>query len=153
MTIILDAYAVPEKGKVELKVQRSFEIKVTSEEARRQVDRWLLNEMSFMMRALTPTLVVGEQVVWRVPASLGMPHLGQVGIVGMIDVDVETGEMTNILECKAEIERCAEELAGRLPPYHPRTETPPEHIATHVPHAPKLVIPENEEAPLIISEG
>jgi len=49
MTIILDNYLIPEKGKVELNA--SFEIKVTSEEARRKVNRWLLEFVSTQMAA------------------------------------------------------------------------------------------------------
>ena len=152
MTIVLDSYIIPEKGMVELKVDRAFEIKVTAEEARRRVNRWLHDEVSMLMRALSPSLVVGEQIVWRVPASLGMPHLGQVGTVGTVDVDVTTGEMTNTSECKAELERCAKALANRLPPYQPRKKTPPEYVAKNVPPAPNLHIPEDEQAPLVISE-
>jgi hypothetical protein len=73
MTIIIEPYTIPEKGTVELKIERSFDIKVTSEEARRQVNRWLLNEVSYLIGADSPTLVIGERVVWRVPAWLS-PH-------------------------------------------------------------------------------
>ena len=52
MVIIFDPpYIIPEEGQVELKVDRSFEIKVTAEQARRQADRWLLNEVSYMIGA------------------------------------------------------------------------------------------------------
>ncbi len=39
MTIIFDTYTVPDKGKVEVNVSRSFEIKITAKEAQRLVDR------------------------------------------------------------------------------------------------------------------
>ena len=68
MTILLDPYIVPEKGKVELKIDRSFEIKVTAEEARHKVRWWLRDEVSMLIDADPPTLVIGEEVVWRVPA-------------------------------------------------------------------------------------
>jgi hypothetical protein len=150
MTIILDQYTLPEKGKVDLKVDRSFEIKVTAEEARRQVNRWLLNEVSYMIGAEAPTLVVGERVVWQVPAWIGFPDVGRVGIVGTVEVDTETGEMNNTAECKAAIERQAEELVTRLPPYRPRTEVPTEYLAKNVPPAPMLVLPDDDEEPVIV---
>ena len=134
MTIILDPYAIPEQGPVELKVNRSFEIKVTAEEARRQVNRWLLGEVSYLIAADPPTLVVGEQVVWRVPAWIGFPGVGRAGVVGLVEVDVETGEMNNTPECKAEIERCAKAIAAHLPPYRPRQEVPSEYLAKDIPH-------------------
>jgi hypothetical protein len=141
MTIILDPYTLPEKGPVEIRVNRTFHIKVTAEDARRQVNRWLHNEVSYMMRALPPTLVIGQKIVWRVPASIGFPHTGQVGTIGTVEVDVETGEMDNTPERKAAIERCAEALATRVPPFKPRSTTPTEYLAKNVPPAPKLILP------------
>ncbi len=143
MTILLDPYTIPEKGKIQLNVKRSFEIKVTAEEARRQVSRWLLNEVSYMIGADSPTLVVGEQVVWRVPAIFSAPGAGRVGVVGTVDVDVSTGAMDNTLERKSAIEGQAEALANRLPPYQPKQEVPAEYLAKNVPPAPKLVLDEN----------
>lgn len=149
MTILLDPYVIPKKGKVELKVERSFEIKVTAEEAQRQVNRWLLNEVSYLIGADPPTLVVGEQVVWRVPAWIGFPHTGRVGVVGVVDVDVTTGAMNNTPECKAEIERRAEELAARQPPYQPKGEVPEAFLPKHIPPAPKVTIAEDGQLQVV----
>lgn len=140
--VLLDPCTIPEKGPVELKVDRSFDIKVTAEEARRQVNQWLLAEVSYLMRALPPTLVVGEQVVWRVPVSFGLPQLGQIGTIGTIEVDVKTGKMGAARQAKADLERKAEELAARMPPYRPRQTTPAEYLAKNVPPAPKLPLTE-----------
>ncbi len=148
MTILFETETIPEKGQVDLKVEHSFKIKVTADEARQQVKRWLLNEVSYMIGADTPTLVIGERVVWRVPAYFSTPDFGRVGIVGMVDVDVSTGQMNNTLACKVEIERCAEALADCLPPYQPKDEVPAQYIAKNVPAAPKLVLHENK-APTI----
>ena len=62
-----------------MKVDRSFEINVTAEEARRHVREWLREEVSLLIDAEPPTLVVGDQVVWRVPAWISFPV--QVGPV------------------------------------------------------------------------
>jgi len=140
MTITLDPYTIPEKGTVHLQVSRSFEIKVTAEEARRQVNRWVHNEVAFLMRGLPPTLVIGEQVIWRVPISIGFPSVGQAGIVGMVDVDVETGMMNISPELEAGLINEAEKIAKRLPPFQPH-QLPPEYLAKNVPQAPELVVP------------
>jgi len=141
MTIILEPYTIPEKGTVELNLNRSFEIKVTAEQARRQVNRWLLNEVSYLLGAEAPTLVVGEdEVVWRVPAAISFPHTGRVGVVGSVDVDVTSGSMNNTPDCKAEIERQAKELAARQPPYRSKGQVPAPYLAKDVPPAPELVI-------------
>ena len=143
MTIVLDSYIIPEKGKVELNVNRTFEIKVTAEEARRQVNRWLMNEVSLLISADLPTLVVGDQVVWRAPAWISFPHTGRAGIVGAVEVDVNTGAMNNTPELKAEIERRAEAVANRQPPYRPKDKVPEQYLAKNVPPAPTLHILED----------
>ncbi len=143
MNITLNQCMIPEKGVVELKINRSFEIKVTAEEARRKVNRWLMNEVSYMIGAEVPTLVIGEQVVWRVPAWIGFPHTGRAGTVGTIDVDVQSGAMDNTPERKAEIERCAETIATRMPPYQPNSALPVRYLAKNLPPAAKLAIAED----------
>ena len=141
MTITVDPYTIPTKGKVDIHVERSFEIKITAEEAQKQVNRWLLNEVSYLMHSLPPTLVIGEQqVVWRVPASFSAPDVGQVGLIGTIDVDVETGDMSNTDEQQTALIQRAEELAARLPPYQPKQNIPTEYLAKKVPPSPSVTI-------------
>ncbi len=148
-TITIDQCNVPEKGLVEFQINRSFEINTTAEEARRKVNRWLINEVSLMLGADSPTLVIGEQVVWRVPVWIGFPHIGRAGTVGTVDVDVQTGAMNATLERKAELERCAEALAARLPAYQPREALPTQYLAKDVPPAPQLTIGEDGYVRLI----
>lgn len=143
MPIILDNYEVPEKGHVEVKV--SFEIKVTAEEARRKANRWLLEEVSHLIGADSPTLVVGQRAVWRVPAYITFPTIGRAGEVGAVDADVETGELDNSSDCKAEIERQAKEIAAKLPVVFTPREVPPEFTPKHIPQAPKLILPDDDE--------
>lgn len=70
MTILLEHDLLPEQGTVQLAIQRDCTIHVTAEEARRQVDRWLFDQVSYMMTAEAPMLVLGEHAVWHVPAVL-----------------------------------------------------------------------------------
>jgi hypothetical protein len=141
MTIILD-YNLPEKGPVT--VNLAFEIKVTAEEARRKVNRWLILDVSTQMGARTPTLVVtGQRAAWRVPVWLSFPSTGPAGMVGEVDVDIETGEMLDLSDHKVEIEKRATEIASRLPPFKTK-EVPPEYLAKNVPPAPEIV--EEEES-------
>jgi hypothetical protein len=93
MEILLEHYTVPERGEVELDVHRKFAIHVTAAEAQRQVNQWVLLEVSCVMGALAPSLVIGERVTWRVPIELTAPHIGHVGVAGFVDVDVQTGQM------------------------------------------------------------
>ena len=138
MSILLDTYSIPEKGRVDLKVERSFDINVSAEEARRLVNRWLLDEVSYLIGADTPTLVVSEQtVVWRVPVWIGFPHTGRAGIVGMVNVDVETGRMENTPACKSEIEHRATVLAEQQPPFQAK-EVPTEYLAQNISSLPPV---------------
>jgi len=150
MTIIIEPYTIPEKGKVELDVKRSFEIKVSAEEARREVRWWLRDEVSMLIDAEPPTLVVGEQVVWRVPAVFSAPGSGRVGVVGLVEVDITTGEMNITPELKAAIEHQAEALADRLPPYQLKGPVPEKYRPNHIPPAPQIVYDENG-LPVVVS--
>jgi hypothetical protein len=59
------------------------------------------------------------------------PAVGRVGVVGVVEVDVLSGEMDISPEAKAEFQRRAQELAAGLPAYRPR-ETPAAYLAGHV---------------------
>ena len=68
------------------------------------------------MRAGEPALIVGDdRLRWRVPVILSLTSRGDVGEVGAIDVDVETGQMHVTPQLVAEIETRAEALAARSP--------------------------------------
>lgn len=149
MTIIIEPYEIPEKGVVELNVQRSFEIKVTAEEARQQVNRWLHDHVTMLIGAESPTLVVGPNVVWRVPAVFRVPDLGRIGAVGTVDVDVTSGVMALPPNLAAALESQAEVLTKRLPPYQPKEPVPEKYSPEHIPPAP-LIILDEEGFPTVV---
>lgn len=132
MKILWDQIDLPEHGTVELTLSHTFEIKVTATEARRKVNGWLLDYVSYMMRAQMPTLVIGNCVSWHVPVVLTTPDLGAVGEVGIVHVDVKTGQMDNSDECALLLRQAARKIGERLPPYQPRKEVPPEYLANHL---------------------
>ena len=119
MQIILEPYSVPERGTFQ--IQETVTIQISATEARRLVDQWLLHEVNSQMGADSPVLVVGEQSVWRVPVYWSAPHVGRVGLVGVVEVDVLTGEMDNSQQRVAELMQHAEAFAAELPPYQART--------------------------------
>lgn len=139
MQVVLEAVNLPSEGAVTLDMRREFTIKITAEAAQRKVSRWLWDEVSMLISADPPTLVIGAQVVWRVPTWIGFPSQGRAGTVGVVDVDVQTGEIYHLTEAKSRIETCAGEIAKKLPPYQPRP-TPKEFIPKNVPPAPILQI-------------
>lgn len=129
MTIILDQYTMPETGTFE--IHQTVNIQISAKQAQRQVDSWLLNEVSSMMGAEPPILVIGERTVWRVPCRLTAPSVGRVGKVGEVDVDAQTGELSNIHETKTAILGCARTLAEKLSPFKAH-ETPDQYVAKHL---------------------
>ena len=128
---------------METNAQRSFELNISAEEARQQVSRWLRDEVSLLISADPPTLVVGERVVWRVPAVFRVPDLGRVGQVGSIDVDVSSGTIRVTPELGRELEQKADELAERLPPYQPKGPVPEKYRPKHIPPAPQITLDED----------
>ncbi len=125
MTIVLDAYTVPEKGEFEVYVKRTVNLQVTAEEARRKVQQWLLDQVSYMMGAESPHLVLQEiMTIWHVPVIFTASQLGRVGIVGQVGVDVQTGEIVCQSTCRDQLLQEAQTLAATLPAYQPRTTMP-----------------------------
>lgn len=82
-----------------------------------------------------PSLVIGERVVWRVPVVFTATHVGVVGKVGEIDVDVESGELLRP-EGVEEAMLCeAKKLAKGLPPYKTRELPEGYRVATDIPYS------------------
>ncbi len=134
-TILLDEIDLPESGPVEIEIKRSFTIGISATRARRTVNGWLFLKVSTSMLGDTPSLVVAERVVWRVPILFTATHVGPVGRIGSVDVDIESGE---VLAETADIEDMycrIEELAKTLPPFKLR-EVPPEYLAKEIPVTP-----------------
>ena len=80
--------------------------------AQRRVNRFVADEIGYLLRGGEPTLVVSERMLWRVPILLALPTTGPLGEVGNIDVDVETGQIAATTEQIAAISRHAEDLAN-----------------------------------------
>ena len=96
-------------------------VRVPAVVAKRKVNVFVCNEISYLMGGSTPELVRGEPTVWRVPVLLTFPKYGPVGTVGTIDVDAQTGELLVTPSLVEEITHNAEMLAASLP-----SETGPE---------------------------
>lgn len=145
VTILLDQEIIPTKGPVDLHIERSFVLNISAAEAQHKVHGWLRDEVSSNIGADLPVLVVDERPVWRVNAWLSSPRYGRVGTVGSIDVDVESGELCNELQSKAEIEQQACQLARQLSPYQPRRTMPAGYITdATIPPAPKLSLADED---------
>jgi hypothetical protein len=104
--------SIPTQGRLEVDIRVTADMNISAYAARQKVNCFILSEISYMMHAAEPTLVLGERIVWRVPIILSLTSKGDVGEVGVIDVDVETGRMQISPEQIAKIEDHAEALAN-----------------------------------------
>ncbi len=91
------------------------DVNVTAFSARQIVTGFVADHISTNMHGANPTLLVGDHTYWRVPIILSMIPMGDMGEVGAIDVDVETGQMQINSALIKEITERAENLATRSP--------------------------------------
>ena len=96
-----------------------------------------------------PSLVISEPVVWRVPVVFTAAHVGVVGDVGEIDVDVESGEMIRPEGVEDAMLCEAKKLAKDLPPYKTRELPDGYRVETGIPYSD--VKPTGDPAAIIAS--
>jgi hypothetical protein len=151
MDVILNHYPISPIGTFE--IRRTVTVAISAEYARRQVHRWLLLEVSHMMGADEPTLVVGESTCWRVPVHLSTPQDGVIGQVGVIDVDAANGEMIDLLVQKEMLEQRARALMSALPQkaFRPHSIVPTAYLPHPSQRAPQLVLNDDDEPVLTSS--
>jgi hypothetical protein len=74
----------------------SISVNISAEEARRLVNQTIVPELGTGLGAKEPDLLLrDQQVFWRVPVFLSLPRLGDLGEVGFIEVDAQTGKITS----------------------------------------------------------
>jgi len=88
-------------------------VQVSAETARRKVNRFLLDQVSYLLGAGYPELAKEIHLVWRVPVVLAYPDRGVVGQVGTIDVNAETGDTLTPPHVVETIQINAKALAAR----------------------------------------
>lgn len=80
-----------EDGNLHIETHFVHNVPVSFATARRRANNFLAGFVTLTAVAGEPALVVGDKLVWRVPAGLHLPKLGLVGTIGFVDVDAETG--------------------------------------------------------------
>jgi len=80
-------------GQIEINVRATAAMHYTAVAARRKVNVLLLEKVGTGLFGDEPDLVITDRVYWRVPVILALPKLGRLGQVGVIDVDVQTGQV------------------------------------------------------------
>lgn len=132
-TIILDNVNLPETGAVEIRINRSFTINFSAEQARRAVNCWLSGQVSLSLLADKPLLHISDEICWKVPVLLTASHLGAVGRVGFVNVDMENGELQISPAIQQEITEKAVKLAQRFADAPAVRDAPSEYIVTMQP--------------------
>ena len=130
MTIILDRYTIPEQGAFEIRA--AVQINVTAAQAKRLANRFLMDEVSHLLVAAAPDLIVGDRTRWRVPVWIGFPDQGRHA-VGVLEIDAQTGAFLERETHVAEIVQRATTVAENLPPFAVRTEVPLGSIGDDLP--------------------
>lgn len=105
--------SLPKTGRLEVDIKVTADVNISAYAARQKVNSFVLSEISYMMHAGQPALIVSDRIYWHVPIILSLTSQGDVGEVGTIDVDIETGQLHISSEQIAEIEERAKGLAAR----------------------------------------
>jgi hypothetical protein len=102
-----------ETENLQLEVNISATLGITAEEARRKVNRFLMDNVSMFLSPSVPLLVVEsqEKIYWRFPIGLILGQQGYLGQVGEVDVDAYTGELLLDGHALVRIEANAQRLA------------------------------------------
>jgi hypothetical protein len=109
-TSLYDVSSIP----VGLIIEVMANMNISAFAARQKVTRFVVDEISTQLCGREPTLVVGERICWRVPVRLSLPPTGDLGDVGAVEVDVETGQLQITEALIQGITLRATELASRI---------------------------------------
>lgn len=83
----------PENEALTGDIQVSQKIAISPNLARRRANGFLTGHVTMMVTGGQPTLIVDQDPVWRVPAVLRLPELGDVSTIGSVDIDAQTGDI------------------------------------------------------------
>lgn len=101
----------PTIGRLEVDIKVTADVNISAYAARQKVNGFVLSDISYMMHAGDPALILAERIYWRVPVIFSLASRGDVGDVGSIDVDIETGQIHVSPEIIRDIRNRAEGLA------------------------------------------
>ncbi|MCB0091073.1 MAG: hypothetical protein KDE54_24440 [Caldilineaceae bacterium] len=152
ISFMLEKDDLPEHGSVELRVRRAFDLNVSAAEAQRQVDRWLIETVSYMMGAGAPILLVTDaQVAWQAPVIFTLPPIGSAGVIGHALVDVETAALVEPVALKAELLRTARALHSRVVSAMPERTMPAAEFATDL--CPTVTAPQGDPREILAAHA
>jgi hypothetical protein len=94
-TAQLEPRNAPFEVRVDWGTPQLLPVNVDAYTARKRVTGWAMGEVATSCGGGLPQLIVERQhVYWRVPVVWTKQDIGEVGEVGAVNVDAQTGEMT-----------------------------------------------------------
>lgn len=113
MTVTIETITPPDTGMLNLDLRLTADIRVTPDHARRSVSQFVGNHIADLLHGDRPDLIIrADGAYWRVPVVLSSRSLGRIGVVGSLDVDVNSGDLKVSDRTIAEIERNAQRFAS-----------------------------------------
>jgi len=112
--VVTQIHSLPQTGRLEIDIKVTADVNVSAYASRQKVNSFILSEISYMMHAGEPNLVIGESICWRVPVILSLTSRGDIGEVGAINVNTETGQLYSNPQLISEVSARAEGLATRF---------------------------------------
>lgn len=91
--VALPGFTVSPDSTVRLRLEITSPINISAFVARQRANRFLITHIGDQLGALTPELVMGDSMHWRVAVQFAPSRLGVLGVVGHLLVDARTGEV------------------------------------------------------------
>jgi len=111
MKATLEKWPAPHGAKVQIKVEVTADIHISAETAQEIADDFLLMEVGDLLSAGDPSLRAAERLSWEVPILLRDAVQGNLGEVGRLLVDAETGAIEFTERDRREIQAHARALS------------------------------------------
>jgi hypothetical protein len=92
--VALPGFTVSTDSTVSMRLEITSHINISAFVARQRANRFLITHIGDQLGALTPELVIGDPMHWRVAVQYAPSRLGVLGVVGHLLVDAQTGEVT-----------------------------------------------------------
>lgn len=94
---------MPDNDLVKFTLQLNTTVQINAQSARKWVNQHVVPELGTGLIARIPELLIrdGKSIIWRVPIHLSLPTLGDLGQVGVVELDATA---VQLLTSPAELE-------------------------------------------------
>ena len=90
--LIIPVSQTPEASRLKVSVHIQAEV-LSAQVVRQQANVWLLENVGNLLRAASPELVLGDQLIWRIDVMLTSPTRGEIDRVGRLEIEATTGQV------------------------------------------------------------